>query len=101
MPIKKEYNSEQVPQIFGGKIMEQAKSLDPKVVFGPIIGNRWIQLTAGVVAMIVISNFQYAFTLFHSGTETDICGCALCPNRFSFLPLFILFETWRCRSLDI
>jgi len=32
--------------------------------FGPLVGNRWIQLAAGVVAMVVISNFQYAFTLF-------------------------------------
>ena len=47
--------------------MEQAAIPDPKIVLGPVVGNRWIQLVAGVVAMIVISNFQYAFTLFTPG----------------------------------
>ena len=35
--------------------------------YGPIVGNRWVQLAAGVTAMVVISNFQYAFTLFTPG----------------------------------
>ena len=35
--------------------------------YGSIAGNRWVQLAAGVTAMVVISNFQYAFTLFTSG----------------------------------
>ena len=38
-----------------------------KRMLGPIAGNRWIQLAAGVTAMVVISNFQYAFTLFTPG----------------------------------
>jgi len=38
-----------------------------KQLFGPIAGNRWVQLIAGVIAMIVISNYQYAFTLFTPG----------------------------------
>jgi OFA family oxalate/formate antiporter-like MFS transporter len=37
--------------------------------YGPIVGNRWIQLAAGVIAMVVISNFQYAFTLFTPGLK--------------------------------
>ena len=28
------------------------------------IPNRWIQLTAGIVAMMAIANLQYAWTLF-------------------------------------
>ncbi|MCX5824125.1 MAG: oxalate/formate MFS antiporter [Deltaproteobacteria bacterium] len=73
--------------------MEQAKSLDPKVVYGPIIGSRWIQLTAGVVAMIVISNFQYAFTLFTPGLKQTFASVPYAQIALIFT-LFILFETW-------
>jgi OFA family oxalate/formate antiporter-like MFS transporter len=73
--------------------MEQAKSLDPKVVYGPIVGNRWIQLTAGVVAMIVISNFQYAFTLFTPGLKQTFAAVPYAQIALIFT-LFILFETW-------
>src|ERR1019366_5216753 len=73
--------------------MEQAKSLDPKVVYGPIVGNRWIQLIAGVVAMIVISNFQYAFTLFTPGLKASFPNVAY-KDIALILTLFILFETW-------
>ena len=73
--------------------MEQAKSLDPKVVYGPIVGNRWIQLIAGVVAMIVISNFQYAFTLFTPGLKASFPNVAYKDIALIFT-LFILFETW-------
>ena len=38
-----------------------------KELYGGIAGNRWIQLVFGVIAMIVISNYQYAFTLFTPG----------------------------------
>ena len=73
--------------------MEQAQSLDPKVVYGPIVGNRWVQLTAGVVAMIVISNFQYAFTLFTPGLKESFPNVAYKDIALIFT-LFILFETW-------
>ena len=73
--------------------MEQAKSLDPKVVYGPIVGNRWVQLTAGVVAMIVISNFQYAFTLFTPGLKQTFANVPYSQIALIFT-LFILFETW-------
>jgi OFA family oxalate/formate antiporter-like MFS transporter len=80
--------------LLGGKnTMEQAKSLDPKVVYGPIVGNRWIQLTAGVVAMIVISNFQYAFTLFTPGLKTTFASTPYSQIALIYT-LFILFETW-------
>ena len=35
---------------------QEPGTLDPKVVYGPVVGNRWVQLVAGVVAMIVISS---------------------------------------------
>ena len=54
--------------------MEEAKRIDPKAVYGPIVGNRWWQLAAGVVAMIVISNFQYAFTLFTPGLKATFAN---------------------------
>jgi OFA family oxalate/formate antiporter-like MFS transporter len=73
--------------------MEREKSLDPKVVFGPIVGNRWIQLIAGVVAMIVISNFQYAFTLFTPGLKQTFANVPYSQIALIFT-IFILFETW-------
>ena len=61
--------------------------------YGPIVGNRWIQLAAGVTAMVVISNFQYAFTLFTPGLKDTFKSV---PNSQIALiyTLFILFETW-------
>ncbi len=73
--------------------MEQAKSTDSRVVYGPIVGNRWIQLIAGVVAMIVISNFQYAFTLFTPGLKASFPNVPYKDIALIFT-LFILFETW-------
>jgi OFA family oxalate/formate antiporter-like MFS transporter len=64
-----------------------------KQLYGPIAGNRWVQLIAGVIAMIVISNYQYAFTLFTPGLRQQFPGVpyAQIAAIFSF---FILFETW-------
>jgi OFA family oxalate/formate antiporter-like MFS transporter len=73
--------------------MEQANSLDPKAAYGPIVGNRWIQLAAGVIAMVVISNFQYAFTLFTPGLKASFPNVAYKDIALIFT-LFILFETW-------
>jgi OFA family oxalate/formate antiporter-like MFS transporter len=64
-----------------------------KQMLGPIVGNRWIQLTAGVVAMIVISNFQYAFTLFTPGLKAQFASVPYSDIALIF-SLFILFETW-------
>jgi len=61
--------------------------------YGPIVGNRWIQLTAGVVAMIVISNFQYAFTLFTPGLKQTFADVPYSQIALIYT-LFILFETW-------
>ena len=55
--------------------------------------NRWVQLIAGVVAMIVISNYQYAFTLFTPGMKQTFTGVSYDKIAAIFSAL-ILFETW-------
>lgn len=61
--------------------------------YGPIAGNRWIQLAAGVIAMVVISNFQYAFTLFTPGLRETFASVPYSDIALIYT-LFILFETW-------
>jgi OFA family oxalate/formate antiporter-like MFS transporter len=61
--------------------------------YGPIVGNRWIQLAAGVMAMVVISNFQYAFTLFTPGLKAQFASVPYSEIALIYT-LFILFETW-------
>lgn len=62
-------------------------------MLGPIVGNRWIQLAAGVTAMVVISNFQYAFTLFTPGLKAQFANVPYSDIALIYT-LFILFETW-------
>ena len=64
-----------------------------KQTLGPISGNRWVQLAAGVVAMIVISNFQYAFTLFTPSLKQQFASVPYSEIALIYT-LFILFETW-------
>ena len=64
---------------------------DPKM--GRIAGNRWVQLVCGVIAMIVISNYQYAFTLFTPGMKLSFPGVPYAKIAAVF-SAFILFETW-------
>jgi MFS transporter, OFA family, oxalate/formate antiporter len=56
-------------------------------------GNRWIQLIAGIVAMILISNYQYAFTLFTPGMRQTFAGVPY-EKIAAIFSAFILFETW-------
>jgi MFS transporter, OFA family, oxalate/formate antiporter len=60
---------------------------------GRIAGNRWIQLVCGIVAMILISNYQYAFTLFTPGMKLSFPGVPYAKIAAVF-SAFILFETW-------
>jgi OFA family oxalate/formate antiporter-like MFS transporter len=60
---------------------------------GKIAGNRWIQLVCGIVAMILISNYQYAFTLFTPGMKLSFPGVPYAKIAAVF-SAFILFETW-------
>jgi len=69
-------------------------SLDlAKQELGSIAGNRWMQLTAGVIAMVVISNFQYGFTLFTPGLKQTFANVPYSDIALIYT-LFILFETW-------
>jgi OFA family oxalate/formate antiporter-like MFS transporter len=56
-------------------------------------GNRWVQLVCGIVAMILISNYQYAFTLFTPGMKQTFASVPYAKIAAVF-SAFILFETW-------
>jgi len=56
------------------------------------IPNRWIQLVAGIIAMMAIANLQYAWTLFTKPMQTHLnVSLAAIQGIFS---LFIILETW-------
>jgi OFA family oxalate/formate antiporter-like MFS transporter len=57
-----------------------------------MIHNRWFQLVASLVAMIMIANLQYSWTLFVQPLREGN-GWALADVQFAFT-LFILFQTW-------
>ena len=56
------------------------------------INNRWFQLCASLVAMIMIANLQYAWTLFVQPLQQGT-GWKLSEIQYAFA-LFILFQTW-------
>jgi OFA family oxalate/formate antiporter-like MFS transporter len=56
------------------------------------INNRWFQLGAALLAMIMIANLQYAWTLFVKPLQTST-GWKLSDIQFAFT-LFVLFQTW-------
>jgi MFS transporter, OFA family, oxalate/formate antiporter len=56
------------------------------------VNNRWFQLVASLIAMIMIANLQYAWTLFVQPLQTNT-GWRLSDIQFAFT-LFILFQTW-------
>ncbi len=56
------------------------------------IPNRWIQLTAGIVAMMAIANLQYAWTLFTKPIQAHL-HVSLVAVQWTFT-LFIALETW-------
>jgi OFA family oxalate/formate antiporter-like MFS transporter len=56
------------------------------------VNNRWFQLVASLVAMVMIANLQYAWTLFvNPMRQTN--GWSLAEVQWAFT-LFILFQTW-------
>ena len=59
---------------------------EPKVV------NRWVQLCAGIIAMMAIANLQYAWTLFTKPLTTSL-HATLAAVQVAFAA-FILCETW-------
>jgi OFA family oxalate/formate antiporter-like MFS transporter len=56
------------------------------------VNNRWFQLGASLIAMIMIANLQYAWTLFVQPLSAGT-GWKLSDIQFAFT-LFILFQTW-------
>jgi OFA family oxalate/formate antiporter-like MFS transporter len=54
--------------------------------------NRWIQLVAGMIAMMAIANLQYAWTLFTSPMMKNL-HASLAAVQVAFAT-FILAETW-------
>jgi OFA family oxalate/formate antiporter-like MFS transporter len=56
------------------------------------ITNRWFQLIASLIAMIMIANLQYAWTLFVDPMRKQT-GWALSDIQAAFA-LFILLQTW-------
>jgi OFA family oxalate/formate antiporter-like MFS transporter len=56
------------------------------------INSRWFQLVASLIAMIMIANLQYAWTLFVEPMRQDT-GWKLSDIQWAFT-LFILFQTW-------
>ena len=56
------------------------------------IHNRWFQLVASLIAMIMIANLQYAWTLFVNPMQQGT-GWKLSEIQRAFA-LFILFQTW-------
>ena len=56
------------------------------------VHNRWFQLVASVIAMIMIANLQYGWTLFVKPLQTGH-GWKLSDVQWAFT-LFILFQTW-------
>ncbi len=56
------------------------------------VNSRWFQLGASLVAMIMIANLQYAWTLFVPPLQAST-GWRLSEIQLAFT-LFILFQTW-------
>ncbi len=56
------------------------------------IPNRWIQLIAGIVAMMAIANLQYAWTLFTKPIQAHL-HVSLVAVQWTFT-LFVFLETW-------
>lgn len=56
------------------------------------IPNRWVQLIAGIVAMMAIANLQYAWTLFTKPIQNHL-HVSLVAVQWTFT-LFIALETW-------
>jgi OFA family oxalate/formate antiporter-like MFS transporter len=56
------------------------------------IPNRWVQLTAGIVAMMAIANLQYAWTLFTKPIQAHL-HVSLVAVQWTFT-VFVFLETW-------
>jgi len=73
--------------------VEEVQPENSAVAPAPEGKNRWIQLIAGIVVMVVLSNYQYAFTLFTPGMREQFPGTPY-SNIALIFSIFVLFETW-------
>ena len=64
----------------------------PTLIHPSRIPNRWVQLIAGIVAMMAIANLQYAWTLFTKPIQAHL-HASLAAVQWTFA-LFIALETW-------
>lgn len=64
-----------------------------KELYGSFVGNRVVQLCAGVVGMMVVSNYQYAFTLFTPGIKQQFPSTPYAQIALIF-SLLLLCQTW-------
>lgn len=62
------------------------------------IPNRWIQLSAGIVAMMAIANLQYAWTMFTKPIQAHL-HVSLVAVQWTFTLLFSL-RPGSCLSKD-
>jgi len=51
---------------------------------------RWIQLIAGIAVMVLLSNYQYSFTLFTPGMSEQFAGTPYSKIALIF-SIFVLF----------
>jgi MFS transporter, OFA family, oxalate/formate antiporter len=73
--------------------MSMAETTEPVGVIHPSrIPNRWVQLIAGIVAMMAIANLQYAWTLFTKPIQSHLH--VTLPAVQGVFAAFILIETW-------
>jgi MFS transporter, OFA family, oxalate/formate antiporter len=57
-----------------------------------VLGNRWLQLVVGIIAMVMIANLQYGWTLFVDPIDQRHHWGR--PGIQVAFTLFVLFETW-------
>ena len=70
-----------------------ASTVSPSSLIHPSrIPNRWVQLVAGIVAMMAIANLQYAWTIFTKPIQAHL-HVTLVAVQWTFT-LFVSLETW-------
>jgi OFA family oxalate/formate antiporter-like MFS transporter len=75
------------------EVTEMAASTSPNSLIHPSrIPNRWVQLVAGIIAMMAIANLQYAWTLFTKPIQAHL-HVSLVAVQWT-ITLFVALETW-------
>ena len=75
------------------EVTEMAASTSPNsLIHTSRIPNRWVQLVAGIIAMMAIANLQYAWTLFTKPIQAHL-HVSLVAVQWT-ITLFVALETW-------